>query len=84
MFSDGKMPNNLSFKVGMAGFGKYLKPYVKCPIKKQFKFERLIPDSKILIFASNAKFTFGLLLEAETIDKQRDFLNFTFTAEIND
>lgn len=85
LMQNGKLPSARFFKIAMAGFGKYLKPFLRCPIKSQeVKFDRLIPDSKLMIFLPNSKFRLNLLLEGETADKQKDHLNFTFTATIVD
>lgn len=82
LMGNGKMPSNPLFKVAMVGFEKYLKHYLKCPIKNQIKFEKVIPDPKILIFLPSLKFRFNLLLEGESPDKLKDHVNFTFTATI--
>lgn len=85
MMGNGKLPSSPLFKMVMIGFGKYLKPYLKCPIKtKQLKFERIIPDPKFLMFVPSRKYCSHLLLEGETADKQKDHINITFTAIISD
>lgn len=68
----------------MSGFGRYLKPYTKCPIKNKIMFDKVHADSKMLLLIPNIKSRIDVLWDVTGLNKQKDFINVSFTGAIID
>lgn len=68
----------------MTGFGRVLKPYMKCPVKDRISFVRVHADAKMLMLIPNLKSRIKLFYDLTSTTKQRDFINVTFTGVVTD
>lgn len=84
IFKNGKVPSDLLWKILMSGFGKYLKKYTKCPIMKNFEFERVHADSKMMLFVPSVKTRFEIWIELIGENGRKDLANISFIGQVVD
>lgn len=84
IFKNGKVPSNFIWKILMTGFGKFLKDYMRCPIKNRLLLNRVSADSKMMLLIPSLTLRFDLFFDMIGPAKQRDFLNLSFTGDIVD
>lgn len=84
MFKNGKLPTDLLFKIIMAGFGKQIGKYSKCPIKKEIVLNRIKADPKMMMFLPSAVINANLSGDFFGENGQKDFVNVLLCAKTFD
>jgi hypothetical protein len=81
MDKSGRIPTKPGWKMIMKGFGKYLKNYMHCPIKRDIDFPGIYADPKMLLFAPPGKAKFKASVDIFGDNGQKDFVDFSVIAE---
>lgn len=81
---NGKIPTTLAWKVIIKGFGKYLKSYMNCPIKKNITLNRMNGDPKMLLFIPNGRGLFQLFTTIIDDKGQKEFVNISLIVNVFD
>lgn len=84
IFKNGKVPSNIFWKILTTGFGKFLKEYMKCPIKNRVKFDRVSADSRMMQFVPTLKGRTDLFLDMKGPNNQKDYFNLSLTGQVVD
>lgn len=66
----------------MAGFGKYIKNYKTCPLKRNLDFDQMKPELKSLIFIPIITGRLQLIFDCEAENRQKELLNLTLTFKV--
>ena len=81
-FKNGKIPSDPIWKGVMAGFGKYIKNYKSCPLKRNLDFDQMRPEQKSLIFIPVITTRLQLIFDCLAENRQKELLNITLTFKV--
>ena len=84
IMKDGKVPKAPVWKFLMAGFGRQISKYSKCPLKGNIAFENFYPDRKMMLFVPKGKMRVFLTGNAFSENGKKDYFNLTVFTEIFD
>jgi len=81
-FKHGKVPSSALWRILMSGFGKYLRNYTKCPIKKNLTFNKINTDSKMMQYVPVVKLRFDIFTDSFGENGLRGTFNISFTGQV--